>query len=246
MKLFPISLTGRAPAMPAKPEKGGGRIKVGDANPYGIVRRVLVAAITGALPDDHRAEAADLLVQAMQVGEDEVRALAIIGLTEVGAPAETALPALIRCLLDPNETVRRRAARALGDFGGNAIGAVPQLTVALRDPSQQVRIEAVGALGRVGHDARPCLPTLIRLLGEEDTRTRMIVGTTLRRMGPYAVPYLMRALAEPDAVVRERAAVLLGQIGIYHDAVVQALLEACSDAEPEIRMAAREAISRLE
>ena len=242
MRLFPISLSGRAPAQPAK---RGGRRTV-DANPYGIVRRVLVAAITGALPDEHRAEAVQLLTQALAAGDEDVRGLAVIGLTELGSHPEIALPALTQALHDPAELVRRRAARAIGDFGKEAAPAVPQLIAALRDPEPSVRVDVIGSLGRIGPEARAAAPALIRLLGQEDTRIRTIVGAALRKMGPYAVPYLMKALTEPDAVIRERAAVLLGRIGIYHDAVVQVLLEACSDSEPEIRAAAREAISRLE
>jgi vesicle coat complex subunit len=242
MKLFSISLSGRSSS--GNPQRGGP--KVVEVNPYGIVRRVLIAAVTGNIPDEHRLEAVNLLKQALMGGEEDVRGLAVIGLLELEAPPSAILPALAKALHDPSEMVRRRAARALGDLGPLAAPAVSPLVSALRDPDPSVRMDAAGSLGRIGQDARAAIPALIEFVGDDDARVRTIAGVALRRMGPYAVPPLMKCLARPEPIVRERAAVLLGQIGIYHDAVVQRLLEACSDDEADVRQAAREAIERLQ
>jgi hypothetical protein len=46
--------------------------------------------------------------------------------------------------------------------------------------------------------------------------------------------------------MRVRSAELLGQIGCLDDRIVEALLEASIDREPEVREAARQSLLRLE
>ena len=53
-------------------------------NSANVIRRVLVASITGSLPDEFRDEAVTLLVEAMNAPEDDVRGLAVIALCEIG------------------------------------------------------------------------------------------------------------------------------------------------------------------
>ena len=89
----------------------------GTVNPYALVRRIIVAALTGTLPDEYRDESVNILSQALNAPDDDVRALAVIGLSELGAGAPVVLPALTGAMHDGCDQVRRRAARSLGDLG---------------------------------------------------------------------------------------------------------------------------------
>lgn len=210
-----------------------------------VIRKVLIAAITGALPDEYRDEAIDLLTEAMHGQDDEVRALAVIALQEIGCSAPAVLPALIDGLRDPHEIVRRRSARALGDFGMAATPALPHLVRILDDNHNCVRMEAISALARLGSEAESALPFLVPLLADPEMRLSTVAGVAIRRIGNGAISHLIEALSDPNAVLRERAAALLGHLGKPSDLVIEALLESCTDSEPEVREAARSALDRL-
>ncbi len=223
-----------------------GPIKMTQANPAHVIRRVLVASITGSLPDDCRDEAIVLLTQALNAPDDEVRALAVLALNEVGGDAAAILPPMIDALADSNEMVRKRAARVMAEFGASASPALPHLNAGLNDGSLAVRLECAAALGRIGPEAEPALPNLFALLLEPDMRVRTIISSTIRRIGQTAIGYALAMLLDDEALLRERSCDLLGRMGCLDDSVVEALLEACADSEPEVRAAARHALERLQ
>jgi HEAT repeat protein len=216
------------------------------ANATQVIRRVLVASITGSLPDELRDEAINLLTDALNAPDDDVRGLAVIALNEIGGGAPMILPALMSALHDSSETVRKRSARALGELGLAAIPAMPHLAAGLQDESTSVRLECASAIGRIGPDAESALPNLFMVLLEPDLRVRTVVGAAIRKMGDPAVNYALAMVVDADPLMRERACELLGQMACLDDIVVEALLEACTDGEPEVREAARNALDRLQ
>ncbi len=216
------------------------------SNAAHVIRRVLVASITGSLPDEYRDEAVQLLTEALNAPDEDVRGLAVIALNEVGCGAPILLPALTSALNDSSEMVRRRAARSLGELGLAAIPAMPHLTAGLQDDSRGVQLECAAALGRIGPEAEPALPNLFSLLLEPDLRVRTVIAASIRKMGQPAVSYSLAMLLDSDPLMRERACELIGQLGCMDDHVVEGLLEACTDSEPEIREAARNALDRLQ
>jgi HEAT repeat protein len=216
-------------------------------NPYALIRRIIVAALTGTLPDEYREDSVNILTQAMNAPDDDIRALAIMGLNELGAAPPVILPALTDATHDCNDQVRRRAVRSLGDMGLAALPSLPHVICALRDPSTTVRMEAMAALGRFGADAEPAVPDLVALLGHEDMRVRTVAGSTLKKIGKASVPYLADALTDPDAILRERAAALLGRLRVKDEHILEALLEvACSDYDEDVRQAARGALELIQ
>ena len=215
-------------------------------NPYALVRRIIVAALTGTLPDEYRDDSVHILTQALNAPDEEVRALAVIGLSEFGATAPNVLPALTGAMHDGSDQVRRRAVRSVGDFGQAALPSLPHLVSALDDSATVVRMEAMSAIGRIGPDAEPAVPHIIPLLADEDVRVRTVAGATLKKIGPASVPLLIEALADPDPIVRERAAILLGQIRVDDDEVIEGLFEVLSDFDEDVRVAARQALKALE
>jgi HEAT repeat protein len=215
-------------------------------NPYALVRRIIVAALTGTLPDEYRDDSVHILTQALSAPDEDVRALAVIGLSEFGVAAPAVLPALTGAMHDGSDQVRRRAVRSLGDFGRAALPSLPHLVCALDDSATCVRMEAMSAIGRIGPDAEPAIPHIIPLLADEDVRVRTVAGATLKKIGSASVPLLVEALADPDAIVRERAAILLGQLRAADDQVIEGLFEALSDFDEDVRLAARQALKAIE
>jgi HEAT repeat protein len=53
-------------------------------------------------------------------------------------------------------------------------------------------------------------------------------------------------MTDPDAILRERAALLLGQLRATSDEAIEALLEALSDFDDDVRTAARRALEMVE
>lgn len=215
-------------------------------NPYALVRRIIVAALTGTLPDEYRDDSVTILTQALSAPDDDVRALAVLGLSELGAGASAVVPVLTGAMHDGCDQVRRRAVRSLGDFGQAALPSLAHLVSALDDTATCVRMEAMSAIARIGPDAEPAIPHLVPLLADEEMRVRTVAGATLKKVGPCCVPYLVEALCDSDAIVRERAAVLLGQMGVVDDDVIEGLLEAMSDFDEDVRNAARQALEMIE
>jgi HEAT repeat protein len=216
------------------------------ASAANVLRRVLVASITGSLPDENREAAVGLLVAAINAPDDDVRGLAVIALSEIGVGAPVMLPVLTDALQDSSEIVRKRAARALGELGIAAVAVIPHLSAGLRDESLNVRLECTAALGRIGPDAEPAMPALFALLVEPDVRVRTVAAAAIRQLGRPALNYALEMLADPDPLMRERSCDLLGQIRCLDDRVVEALLEASIDREVEVRVAARHALERLQ
>ena len=96
------------------------------------------------------------LKETLQHGDNpEARLAAARGLALMGAPAATAVPALLSVLGNASEDafLRAWAAEALGKVGQAARPAVPELITALGDPNQGVRESAGRALTAItGHD----------------------------------------------------------------------------------------------
>ena len=77
---------------------------------------------------------------------------------------ESAAPALIEGLADPNPEVRAQSARALARMGPKAHSAVPALIIALDDEDVHVRLNAARALGQIGAEAEEAVPALMRAM----------------------------------------------------------------------------------
>jgi HEAT repeat protein len=216
------------------------------ANAANVIRRVLIASISGSLPDEFREEAIGLLTEALNAPDAEVRGLAVIALNEIGAGGTQIVPAMVDALNDSSEMVRKRAARALGELEMAALPALPHLSAGLRDESSAVRLECAAALGRIGVAAEPALPNLFALLIESDLRERTVVSIAIRKIGESAISYSLAMLLDAESVMRVRACELLGQMSCIEDPVVEALLEACADNERDVREAARHSLDRLQ
>ena len=125
----------------------------------------IVPALIGALGDasenvgvaasmalaDIGEPAVRFLIEALKDEKADIRLHVAYVLGEIGAPADTIIPALILRLGDKESNVRRVSVRALLNFGRRA---APQLTEALNDDDAATRRFAQIALTQMEHRKR--------------------------------------------------------------------------------------------
>jgi HEAT repeat protein len=134
---------------------------------------------------------------------------------------------------------RQAAARALGSL--RARKAVPALIQALDDKYTKVRLAAMEALARIGDER--AIPPLIRMAGVKAFKVRSTAGIMLGSMGPRAVPYLLKALEDERANVREQAVKALGRIG--DGRAFSSLLQMLDDKSLRVRIEVTKALEQL-
>jgi len=100
--------------------------------------------------------------------------------------AEAAVPALLRCLDDPEPDVRFRAAHALAHIHKRLEVVVPALVNHLRDSDDKVRLWTAAWLGSLRSEARGAVPALLQVLGDPNFRDRATVTNLLRQIDPEA------------------------------------------------------------
>jgi HEAT repeat protein len=178
-----------------------------------------------------------------------------------------------RELSHSDAAVRRSAAFALGKMGLPAAGSCPQLLTALTDLKPGVREAAAFALGEIGptDDSGPLVTALLKALKDDNAKVRRSAAFALGRLGargstvavlgannidPVAIvrgnakaaaPMLQEALADPEPIVRQSAAVALGELALPTDeAVVDAVGKlAAADDDPLVRRDAIVALGRI-
>ena len=217
------------------------------SDPLVVIRKVIVGALNGQIPENRIAEAVTVLRYAYDHGDDDLRSMTVMALTELGPSRAAVFPLILAATRDTSAGVRKRAVRAAGQAGDRAATGLTFLMSRLIDESEAVRCEAVAALGELGHRADDAVPALMSLLTHSVGRIRAVIGITLRKIGEGAIPYLLAALVNPDDDSRERAAALLGSMEIDDPDLVEALLGvALSDPLGQVRDTARRALSRIE
>jgi HEAT repeat protein len=114
------------------------------------------------------------------------------------ASMQSAVPALIKALHDPEAHVRANAAEALAETGKHGEPAVAALgDVLSKDADRDCRLQAALALGAIGSPARPAVPILLEHLRkdeEEGVRSNSGASLGLIHADPEKVaPALMEA-----------------------------------------------------
>ncbi len=167
------------------------------------------AALTlGALAHYYQTDISDAtpaLIDALQDTDVAVRLASASALSEIGPRADSAVPALILLLRDPEigrqkgerYFVRSTAARALGNIGPKAKNAIPSLKTLLTDSDAYNRSLAAIAIWKIDSDVTNTLPVLIQGLNQVGEGGRWELLEALEEMGPRAVgaiPYLSAQL----------------------------------------------------
>ncbi len=194
------------------------------------------------------APATQVAANVSQLGRDlssplvPVRRSAAEKLGQLGAPASSAVPALVETLRDDDDMVRRNSAWALGKIKEPAAPIVAALVAKLKagDDDWGVRHNTALALGWIG---QPAVAPLRELLDAPAAWTRAYATDALLRIaadraaaGGEIIASVSRLLADDDVFVRSFAATLAGRIGAEAAETVPGLVALLDvpDAPPRI------------
>jgi HEAT repeat protein len=143
-------------------------------------------------------------------------------------------------LRDPSPLVRFRAACALHRRELETAVALPLFVDLLDDADESVRQEAVWKLRSLGRAAVPALTVAARERGTTGRVAALDLLATLCER-PEMEPHLLGAMRDRDAVVRRRAAELLGHPA-FADRALAALVAALRDTDPSVVAAAIDSV----
>lgn len=189
----------------------------------------------------------------------DVRKEAAGALGRLNGGASDSLPQLAEMMRrDTDPDARAAAAAAIGKMAPASRAVVGDLAAALRDPEPMVRMKAAMALVGLKEDARPAIPELIAAADEEDNDTNLDVfpisirQTALRALGTAstgtdaAVTMLTDILSRPAPDETRAIAVHgLGLAGTHAGSTAPLLRSLLRDHNPDVRIAAEEAIARI-
>lgn len=120
---------------------------------------------------------------------------------------------------------------------------IPVLAAALKDEHPQVRRLAAAALGSFGN-SDAVEPLCQAMLEDVSVGVRRTAGDALSDIGDVAAqPAICKALADPNKLVRWRAARFLSDVGT--EDAIPFLQKAADDPEFEVRLEVRAAIDRI-
>jgi len=103
----------------------------------------------------------------------------------------------------------------------------------LRDES--IRVAAAKILGGFGPKAELAIPGLLKALHDPQSYVAMEAAGALAKIGSAALPTLISALSEGNAVVRHAAAYALGEMGPRAEQAVPSLIGKLEDTDSEVR-----------
>jgi alpha-L-fucosidase len=186
------------------------------------------------------------LASAASDKEAAVRTWAVKALGEIDPFNADSIAAVTRALRDPEPNVRRVALSAVMRQAGAAAGAAPILVDVLQDADAGIRAKACVAFRQLASDAKAGAPALIGRLSDADAEVRFRAAEALSKIGPGALPPLVRALKERDPRTRRAAAEILGGYGAEARFSLVDLNEAAKDDDASVVAAATAAIKRIQ
>jgi HEAT repeat protein len=189
-------------------------------------------------PAAHQEKSVSDWVKQLKDTDSPVRKDAAKALAALGPQADSAVPALIESLSDPDKGVVQEVAIALSRVGALAI---PALTEALKSKNENVFGGAVIALGRIGP---PAIPSLTEMLRDKNTSTSTAAALALSNIRPAGVLALSTLLKDQDMVVRITAATTLAQLTPPPKEAVPGLVDALN-SEGNVPRLAIQALVRI-
>jgi HEAT repeat protein len=186
----------------------------------------------------------------------QVRLQAVMGLAEMGKPADQALLGqevkLVRAMAaDKDKTVVIWAHLSMMALDKIDDAGIDYLTKCTRPGEQErIRVQAIGALGMVATKERKVVPTLIDLLSEKEApNIAFYACQALGRAGdPSAVKALLAVSHNKDFEdpVRFQSIYALAAIGAKNKTATAALIELLSDKNSGVIMTTIHALGMME
>ena len=167
----------------------------------------------------------------------------------LAAIGPTAIPALIRHLLDSDEQMRTIAVAALGHL--HASDEVPLLIYLANDPSDIVRQHLVEALGRICSASHlrqrrsPVLRLRVRWIRRWLAWRKHLPPAPVLDPIQLAIATLRDALTDNSAAVRIQAARALGSIGAAAAEATSNLIALLKDADEAVRCEAADSLGKV-
>jgi HEAT repeat protein len=223
------------------------------------IRRVMEGASPDAMADiveaiaDVGVPAVPNLIKALEAEPLRPKIATLLG--RLGPEAREAAPALAGVVeKDKSPVARREALIALGAMGPFAADEAPVITKVLNDEDSKLRAAACYALGKIGPLAIASKANLMECLKSNDELCSMAAAWALTRVDPAcpegsqkSLPCLVKGLFNPDAHIRLEAVNALQLLGGQAREAIPALKKvAADDPQPAVRLAAGEAIKRVE
>ena len=216
----------------------------------GNCRHLVVKALS--LLEWQSPEVTPILHEAIGDEDAHVRRHAAMGLGNAKKHKEKAIAALSKAMNDPDARVRLEATASLSQFKGPGDVDIVKARLDLcADKSPEIRRDAALALAEAGEAAKGCVPTLQALTKDGDAGVRAAAAMALARRSAInanqkAVPLLMEAAQNGPTAVRAEAIRMLGTMGTDAERALPVLLDARLDDQEEVRLAAYEALSRVQ
>jgi len=186
------------------------------------------------------------LLNAASDKDPGVRTWAVKALGEIDPFNADTVSTVTRALRDPEPNVRRVALSVVIRLAGAAAGAAPILADVLQDADAGIRARACAAFRQLGSDGKSGTPALIGRLADADADVRFRAAEALSKVGPTAIPPLVRALKERDPRTRRAAAEILGGYGAEAKFTLVDLNETAKDDDAAVAAAATAAIKRIQ
>lgn len=184
-------------------------------------------------------------------GEKGLTNLAVQVLVAIGAPAVPALLSVIKSQPLDAKTLPE-VLGAINKFGlegmSNNKEAIENLFAILKaskDAKDPRRKFASDALAKFGPDAKDQIPTFLAALKDENSAVHTAAALVLKKMGPLAVPALVKQLESKEEADRRNAAEALGMIGPDAAPAADALLKRLKDPSEEVVAKATDALDRI-
>jgi len=184
-----------------------------------------------------------LVVTALKSNAPELSRKAAYVFELLGPKAASAAPALAHGLESTNPIIRQNCAGAIVYLGQ---AAVPYLALRLEHKSIAVRYQTIRVLVRMGKEAAAAASALSRRLSDRSADNRIWAMNALVAIGSDSVAALGPVLRSGSDEARRLAADTIGRIRPTRSVGAAILKKAmASDPRPEVRAAAKEALSRL-
>lgn len=181
------------------------------------------------------------LVEAMRDPEAGVRHQAGWALKELAPEPRILMPGLTRAMRDERPDIRFNAIAFLGQLGADAM---PPLIESLGDPDEKARRQAVRSLQELRVPDEVLMRAVLPRLKDAATEIRQSAVAVLQRCGRLALPELIGALQDKDAVVRQQAIQSFATLPPDAQAILPALTAALRDDDAYVRAGAVAALVR--
>jgi HEAT repeat protein len=188
---------------------------------------------------------------------DQVRAVAVSTLGNMGANAKLATPFLLEIVSDEKSPLRLQAIESLLQIGPDGKTTLPVLEEAVNKGQPLQRMKAIELRWRLDGDKKKAVVTLAQMVKEKGNRWPALdllsrrpelldaSEPALAAIYQKTVSAMADALRDNSPVCRRLAATCLGRLGSLAQPALPALMAALSDKELDVRLAAAEAVGRI-